>query len=113
MNKIDNYISWFSSDKKEILQKIRLLISWLSDELVETFGYWIPTFDLNWKHLIHYAAFKNHIGLYPTPAWVEAFKEKLNWYKIAKWSIQFPLDRNIPYDLIKEITLYRINEVKK
>ncbi len=113
MNQIDIYIAQFSWDKQEILQKIRLLILGLSDDFTETVSYWIPTFDINNKHVIHFAAFKNHIGIYPTSSWVEAFKEKLTWYKIAKWSIQFQLDKPIPYDLINKITLFRISEVSK
>lgn len=109
----DEYIESFSVDIQIILQKVRQVIKDTSSEAIETFSYGIPTFDLNGKHLVHFAAFKKHIGFYPTPASIETFKEELSQFKWAKGSVQFPLNKPIPYDLIKKIVLFRIKEVQK
>jgi uncharacterized protein YdhG (YjbR/CyaY superfamily) len=72
-------------------------------------AYGIPTFRLH-GNLVHFAGFKNHLGFYPTPAGIEKFKEELSKYASAKGSVQFPLDQPIPYDLIREITVFRVKE---
>lgn len=106
---IDEYIALFPEEIKEILTNIRKLIKENAPEASEKISYQMPTFFLN-GNLIHFAAFKNHIGLYPTPTGIDAFKEELSKYKGAKGSVQFPLDQPIPYDLIKRIVLYRVAE---
>lgn len=72
----------------------------------------MPTFALD-GNLVHFAAFKNHIGFYPVPTGIEAFKEELAVYKQGKGSVQFPLDRPLPLDLIGQITQFRVNENKQ
>ena len=72
----------------------------------------MPTFKLK-GNLIHFAGFKNHIGLYPTPSGVDAFQKEITPYRSGKGSIQFPLDQEIPYELIKRIVLYRVKETKE
>jgi uncharacterized protein YdhG (YjbR/CyaY superfamily) len=81
---------------------------------VETIKYAIPTFTLNGGNLVHFAAFKNHIGFYPTPQGIQAFEKELSAYKGAKGSVQFPLDQPMPLQLICKIVKYRLtqNEVK-
>lgn len=106
---IDEYIALFPEEIKEILTNIRKIIKENAPEATEKISYQMPTFFLN-GNLIHFAAFKNHIGLYPTPTGIDAFKEELSKYKGAKGSVQFPLDQPIPYDLIKRIVLYRVAE---
>ena len=106
---IDEYIALFPEEIKEILTNIRKLIKENAPEASEKISYQMPTFFLN-GNLIHFAAFKNHIGLYPTPTGIDAFKEELSKYKGAKGSVQFPLDQPIPYDLIKRIVRYRVAE---
>lgn len=106
---IDEYIALFPNEIQEILTKIRNLIRENAPEASEKISYQMPTFYLN-GNLIHFAAFKHHIGLYPTPNGIDAFKEELSKYKGAKGSVQFPLDQPIPYDLIKRIVLYRVEE---
>jgi uncharacterized protein YdhG (YjbR/CyaY superfamily) len=75
----------------------------------EAISYRMPTFKLN-GNLVHFAAFKNHIGFYPTPSAIERFKEELSPYKWAKGSVQFPLDKPVPYALVKKIVTFRVKE---
>lgn len=110
---IDNYINTFPQDVQVILQKIRSTIQALVPNATEVISYGIPTFDLNGKHLIHYAAFKKHIGFFPTSSPIPAFQEELTKYKTSKGTIQFPLDSDIPYGLIKKIVKFRVNEIEK
>lgn len=112
---IDEYIKTFPKDVQSILEKMKQTIQKCAPEAIETFSYGIPTFDLNGKHLVHFAGFKNHIGFYPTPSGIEAFKKELSQYKRAKGSVQFPIDKPIPYDLVRKIVAFRgkENKVKK
>lgn len=107
---IDEYIETFPKDVQSILEKMRQTIRKAAPEAVETISYQMPTFKLNGKNLVHYAAFKNHIGFYPIPSGIEAFKEELSSYKQGKGSVQFPMDKPIPYDLVKKIVKYRVTE---
>jgi uncharacterized protein YdhG (YjbR/CyaY superfamily) len=108
---IDEFIADFPTDVQKILEKIRNLIHELAPTAEEAICYGIPTFKLKKKNLVHFAGLKNHIGFYPTPSGIEAFKEKLSNYEFSKGSVQFPLTKPIPYDLIKEIVEFRIKEV--
>lgn len=109
---IDEYIAGFPDDIQEILKKIRRVISEAAPYAKEKISYQMPTFEL-YGNLVHFAAFKNHIGFYPTPNGIEEFKEELAIYKNAKGSAQFPLNKPIPYELIEKITRFRIIENKK
>jgi uncharacterized protein YdhG (YjbR/CyaY superfamily) len=106
---VDEYIIRFPSNIQNILQKIRQLIKDLAPNAEETISYQIPTFKLN-GNLVHFAAYRTHIGFYPTPSALEEFKKELSKYKLGKGTIQFPIDEPIPYDLIKKIVEFRINE---
>lgn len=106
---IDEYIGWFPEDIQKILEKVRVLVQASAPEAKEDIKYAMPTFVLH-GNLVHFAAFKNHIGFYPAPTGTEAFKADLAPYKTGKGSIQFQLDEPIPYDLIKKITLFRVDE---
>jgi uncharacterized protein YdhG (YjbR/CyaY superfamily) len=106
---IDAYIAAFPDEVQAILEKIRRIIREAAPEAKETINYQMPTFVLN-GNLVHFAAFKNHIGFYPTPSGIEAFKEELSPYKGAKGSVQFPLDQPIPFDLIGKIVAFRVKE---
>lgn len=106
---IDEYISGFPKDVQEILEKIRVTIREAAPDAQETINYQIPTFTLK-GNLVHFAAFKKHIGFYPAPSGIEKFKNELSGYESAKGSVQFPLDQPIPYDLISQITKFRVNE---
>jgi len=109
---IDEYISTFPPDVQEILQNLRKLIHEIAPDAKEAMAYGIPTFTLD-ENLVHFAGFEHHIGFYPTPAGIEAFKKELSIYKHAKGSVQFPLDKPIPYDLVREIVEYRVKEVRE
>lgn len=107
---IDAYIAAFPDAVQKKLTKIRATIKKAAPKAEEKISYGMPTFALNGKNLIHFAAFKNHIGLYPTPNGIEAFKKELSAYKGAKGSVQFPLDEPIPYDLISRIVKFRVQK---
>lgn len=112
MNKaknIDEYIAGFPDHIQKILQEVRDTIRKAAPEAQETISYAIPTFTLN-GNLVHFAAFKSHIGFYATPSGHEAFKEELSKYKEGKGSVQFPLDRPMPLKLITKIVKYRVKE---
>jgi uncharacterized protein YdhG (YjbR/CyaY superfamily) len=106
---IDEYIAGFPKDVQKILQKIRMTIRKAAPAAEEAISYQMPTFKLN-GNLIHFAAYKNHIGLYPAPRAIEKFKEKLKRYEGGKGTIRLQLDEPIPYDLITKIVKFRVNE---
>jgi uncharacterized protein YdhG (YjbR/CyaY superfamily) len=106
---IDEYIAGFPSDVQEILEKIRMTIGKAAPEAEETISYQIPTFTLN-GNLLHFAAFKKHIGLYPAPRGIEKFKKELSVYEGGKGTVRFPLDKPIPFGLIKRIVKFRVKE---
>ncbi len=107
---IDEYIALFPAEIQAILQKIRATIKEIVPDAVEAIKYQMPTFVFKKKNLVHFAAFKNHIGFYPTPSGIEQFKDALSVYVNAKGSVQFPLNKPIPYDLIAAITAFRVQE---
>jgi uncharacterized protein YdhG (YjbR/CyaY superfamily) len=106
---IDEYIADFPQNVQELLQKIRATIRQAAPDAEETINYRMPTFILN-GNLVHFAAFKNHIGFYPTPTGVEQFKQELSAYHGSKGSVQFPLDQPVPFDLITRIVEFRVRE---
>ena len=106
---IDDYIAGFPADVQEILQKIRGIVHEVAPDAQETIKYQMPTFTLQ-GNLVHFAAYQNHIGFYPIPTGIEAFKEELSVYKTGKGSVQFPLDQPIPYDLIERMVRFRAAE---
>lgn len=106
---IDEYISAFPKDVQKILGQIRKIIKDAAPEAEEAISYQIPTFKLN-GNLVHFAAFKNHIGFYPTPSGQKAFEKELSAYKSGKGSIQFPIDKPLPIPLIKKIVKFRVKE---
>jgi uncharacterized protein YdhG (YjbR/CyaY superfamily) len=109
---IDEYIMQFSPEVQEILKMLRRVIKESAPNATEKISYQMPTFFLH-KNLVHFAACKNHIGFYPTPSGIKAFKEELSGYKGSKGSIQFPLNKPIPYELISKIVKYRVAENMK
>jgi len=106
---IDEYISYFPEEVKKRLEAIRAAVKELAPDATEAISYKMPTFDLN-GHLVHFAAFKNHIGFYPTPSGIEEFEEELKPYKNSKGSVQFSLDQPLPMELIRRIIEFRIKE---
>lgn len=108
---IDDYIQQFDSDKQALLQSLRKLISELAPEATETINYKMPTFRYN-GNLIHFAMFKNHLGIYPGAEAIEFFQENLSEYKTSKGAIQLPLEKEIPFDLIRKIVNYNLEILK-
>lgn len=110
MNEIDAYINGYPDEVQERLIAIRQIIKELAPEATERICMKMPTYDLNNKWLVHFAAFPKHIGFYPQPEGVLAFKDKLTDYKTSKGTIQFPLNQPLPLDLIREIVQFRVEE---
>jgi uncharacterized protein YdhG (YjbR/CyaY superfamily) len=106
---IEEYIVQFPDHVQEILQKIRKTIRETAPEAREAISYQIPTFKLK-EILVHFAAYKNHIGFYPTPSGILKFEKELSGYQTSKGTIKFPLDQPIPYDLIRMIVIFRVRE---
>ena len=106
---IDEYIQTFPENIQTILEKMRQTIHSAAPEAVEAISYQMPAFKLN-GNLVFFAAAKNHIGFYPTPSAIIAFKKELSPYITGKGTIQFPLGKPIPYDLVKKIVKSRIKE---
>jgi len=106
---IDDYIATFPADAQKKLRKIRATIKAAAPAADEKISYQMPTFALN-GNLVHFAAYKKHIGFYPAPRGIEKFKKELSVYAGAKGSVQFPLDKPIPYVLISKIVKYRVQQ---
>ena len=106
---IDEYIATFPRETQKILKEMRATIKAAAPEAEEKISYQMPTFFLK-GNLVHFAAFKNHIGFYPTPSGIEAFKDELSVYEGAKGSVQFPIEKPMPLKLITRIVKYRVAE---
>jgi uncharacterized protein YdhG (YjbR/CyaY superfamily) len=108
---IDEYIAGFPSDTQEILEQIRGTIRKVVPEAEETISYGIPTFNLNGMYLIYFAAYKNHIGIYPVPGALEEVDKDFPSYKISgKGTIQFPLNKPMPLNLITKLVKFKVKE---
>ncbi|ALC87923.1 hypothetical protein AM499_20560 [Bacillus sp. FJAT-22090] len=108
-NSIDEYISTFPPEVQEKLITIWQVIKEAAPEATEKISYQMSTFAFH-GNLVHFAAYKNHIGFYPAPSGIEAFKEDIAQYKGAKGSVQFPLEQPLPYELISKIVKFRVAE---
>ncbi|MEO5599765.1 MAG: DUF1801 domain-containing protein [Cyclobacteriaceae bacterium] len=106
---IEEYIATFPKEVQSILQEVRTAIGKAAPEADETINYQMPTFKLH-GNLVHFAGYKNHVGFYPAPSGIEAFKKQLSVYKGAKGSVQFPLDQPMPLELISKIVKFRVKE---
>ncbi len=106
---IDQYIATFPKDVRKRLTEIRKVIRKAAPEAEEAIKYQMPTFVLN-GNLVHFAAYAHHIGFYPAPMGIEKFRKELSQFKGAKGSVQFPLDRPVPLDLIARIVAYRVQQ---
>lgn len=107
---IDDYIHLCPKDVGKKLTSIRRLIKEEAPNAEEAIKYRMPTFVLNGKNLVHFAAFQHHIGFYPIPSGIEKFKKELSLYKTSKGAVQFPLDQPLPLDLIRKIVKFRVTE---
>jgi uncharacterized protein YdhG (YjbR/CyaY superfamily) len=106
---IDEYILSFPRDGQKKLRDIRSLVQKIIPQASEAIKYSMPTFVLN-GNLLHFAAFKKHIGLYPTPSAIIKFKKELSKYSTSKGTIQFPIDEPLPINLITKIVKFRVLE---
>jgi len=110
MTTIEEYIAQAPEEHREVLRRVRETILAAAPDCTEKISWDMPTF---WQgeNLIHFAAFKNHLGLYPGEDGVKAFSERLaaEGYKFSKGAIQFPWTRPIPYELIADVTRYRVS----
>ena len=106
---IDEYIEQFPADIQEILQKLRGTIREAAPEAKEKISYQLPTFALG-GNLVHFAAYKNHIGFYPTPSGIEGFENELSPYESSKGAVRFPIDQPLPLELIGRIVKFRVEE---
>jgi uncharacterized protein YdhG (YjbR/CyaY superfamily) len=108
---IDEYVDGFPADTQRVLAEMRALIRAAAPGATETISYAIPTFDLEGRHLVHFAGYARHVGFYPTASGIEAFSDELGRYRSAKGSVQFPLGQPLPADLIRRIVEFRVREV--
>lgn len=106
---IDEYIAGFPNEVQKILEKIRATIKKAAPDAEEAIKYGIPTFILQ-GNLVHFAAYKNHVGFYPAPKGIEKFKKELSRYEGGKGTVQFPLDKPIPFELISRIVKFRVKD---
>jgi uncharacterized protein YdhG (YjbR/CyaY superfamily) len=106
---IDEYIAGFPDDVQQILQQIRQTTREAAPEAQEVISYQMPTFKLH-GNLVHFAAYKKHVGFYPAPSGIEAFKDELAPYASSKGAVQFPLDQPMPCNLISRIVIFRVAE---
>jgi uncharacterized protein YdhG (YjbR/CyaY superfamily) len=108
-NNIDDYIAGFPEDVQAILQKVRATIRKAAPDAEEKISYQIPTFTLK-GNLVHFAAYKKHLGFYPASSGIQKFKKELAVYEGSKGAVRFPLDKPIPFALISRITKFRVKE---
>jgi uncharacterized protein YdhG (YjbR/CyaY superfamily) len=106
---MDEYIAQFPKNVRDILEELRRVIRESAPEAEETVSYGMPAFKLN-GILVYFAAHKNHVGFYPTSSGIKAFKKELSSFNTSKGTVQFPLDKPIPFDLVKKIVKFRVKE---
>lgn len=106
---IDSYIAQFPPEIQALLQAMRAAIHAAAPEATEAISYQMPTFKLH-GNLVHFAAFKDHIGFFPAPSGIDAFTDELTPYRTGKGTLQFALDKPLPLDLVRRVVLYRVRE---
>ena len=106
---IDEYIAIYPKETQVLMETLRATIRKAAPDAEETINYQMPTFTLM-GNLVHFAAYKNHIGFYPAPSGIEAFKKEISLYKWAKGSVQFPIDKPLPLTLVSKIVKFRVKE---
>ena len=109
VNAIDDYIALFPKQIQEVLQELRQTIKESAPRAQEAISYQIPTFKLN-GNLVHFAAYKNHIGFYPTSSGISKFQKELSKYELSKGTVRFPLGEPVPFGLVRKIVKYRVKE---
>lgn len=109
---IDAYLATFDGKVREVLEEVRARIAKAAPGATEKISYGMPTFHLG-ENVVHFAAMKNHLGFYPTPAGITAFAKELAPYVTSKGAVQFPWGEKVPYALIEKITRYRVKAAKE
>ncbi len=107
---MDKYLASFPEEIRKKLEEMRAAIKAAAPDAEEMISYQMPTFDMNGRHLVHFSAWKNHIGLYPIPSGDAAFQKEISPYKGAKSSLKFPMDKPLPLKLIRKIVKFRVAE---
>jgi uncharacterized protein YdhG (YjbR/CyaY superfamily) len=107
---VDEYIAGFPGNVQKALKQLRSTIKKAAPRAEEKISYAIPCFTLDGTYLIYFAGFKSHVSVYPAPRGNEAFEEELSYYKGGKGTVQFPLDKPIPLDLVTRIVKFRIQQ---
>jgi len=108
---VDDYIAGFPADVQKVLEKVRKTIRKAAPKAKESISYQIPTYKLDGKVMIYFAGFAKHVSVYPAPRDAKEFKKELGAYKGGKGTIQFPLDKPIPYDLITRIVKFKLKRI--
>ena len=106
---IDEYIAWHSREDQRLLREMRSTIHNAAPKAIEKISYGMPTFYFN-RNLVHFAAFANHIGFYPTSSGIAKFKQQLQAFKSSKGGVQFPKDKPLPLVLVTKIVKFRVKE---
>jgi len=106
---IDEYLSAFPKETLELLEQVRSTIRQAAPEAVECISYGMPAFKFH-GILVYFAGYQNHIGFYPTRSGIAAFQKEISGYKNSKGTVQFPLNKPLPFDLISRMDLFRENE---
>ena len=107
---VEEYIQSFPKEVQTILEQVRKSIMLAAPAATESISYAMPAYKINGKALVYFAAFKNHVGFYATPTGHKEFADELSKFKQGKGSVQFPLNKPMPLDLIERITKFRVEE---
>jgi len=110
---IEQYIAAAPEHVRPVLEEMRRTIHEAAPEAVEAIAYQIPTFRLDGRNLVHFAAFKSHVGFYPTSSGIAAFEGELSPYATSRGTVRFPLGEPIPHDLVRRIVAFRVREVSE
>lgn len=113
METVDSYILKQPKEVQQILERIREMIKSSAGEVEESISYGMPAYKTFGRPLIYFAAYPNHIGLYATPSGHKQFAKELSQYKQGKGSVQFPLNKEMPFDLIQQLIDFRVEENRK
>jgi uncharacterized protein YdhG (YjbR/CyaY superfamily) len=105
---VDEYLAAFNGERRAILERVRSAVAGAAPEAGEAISYGMPTFKVQGRAVMHFAGMKNHLGVYPAPAAIEAFAERLAGYKTSKGAVQFPWNRPVPFELIGEMTRFNV-----
>ena len=109
---IDEYIESFPENVQSVLEKLRATVQGAAPEAVGSISYQMPTFKLRGQRLVYFSAWKNHVGFYSIPLGDKAFRKQLSPYQGERGSLRFPLDKPVPYDLVRKIVVFRMKEIQ-